>query len=98
MVQIKSLNGDATKLILLAKDKYVLYDLQSSSIIKHFVKSKKQQSLPSFIDVSYDDKYSIEKSNEFPSSVLMRNLVNNTLVSKFEGHSQNVSSFSFVKK
>jgi len=43
--------------------------------------------MPSHIDLSYDDKFCIEVSDEFPTSVLMRNLVNNSLVAKFEGHS-----------
>lgn len=92
IVQIKSLNLDGTKLILVSKDKYVLFDMQTQTISKHFAKSKKQQSMPSLIDLSHDDRFCIEISSEFPTSVLLRNMVTNSLIAKFEGHSQTVTS------
>lgn len=48
-------------------------------------------------DLSNDDKFSIESSSEFPQSILMRNMVNNSLVAKFEGHSQAIVHLSFAK-
>ena len=85
-------------MIVVAKDKYILFDLQAKVISKQFSKSKKGSTggVPTYIDISHDDKYAIEIGTQFPTSILMRNLVNNTLVAKFEGHSSNLTSLKFV--
>lgn len=84
---VRSLTLDKTKLVVLSKDSYVLFDLQQNQISKHFVKRKKNQAIPSVFDLSADDKFAIEVNSEFPTTVFLRNLVSNSIVAKFEGHS-----------
>ena len=85
-MQIQGLNKDKTKLVILTSDKFVLYDVIQQQIVNH-LKSKKKENVPHIIDLSSDDKYSIEINSDFPTTILMRNLIKNTIVAKFEGHS-----------
>ena len=62
--------------------------------MKHF-KSKKEAA-PSNFEISKDDKFSIEANTLFPTSIILRNMVTNQIMAKFEGHSQNVSMIKFI--
>lgn len=93
--QVLCLHNDKQKLIVISADQYVLFDMQKNDTVKHFKSNKKQQP-PLMIALSFDDKFALEINSEFPTSILMRNLVTNSLVAKFEGHSQNVTSVNFA--
>jgi len=82
--------------VVLTNDKYILFDTHKSETVKALKHSKKEQS-PLFFEISSDDKFSVELHSQFPTSVIMRNLVSNQLVAKFDGHSQNVSALTFSK-
>jgi len=81
---------------VLTSDKYALYDTVKEEVVKH-LKGKKKESVPHIVEVSHDDKYCIEVNHELSTTVLLRNLVSNSIVAKFEGHSQAIQAISFVK-
>ena len=68
-----------------------------------------QSSVPQLFDVSPDQKYTIEvgasldahqkaKGQSESNVVLLRDLISNKIVARFEGHSQSVSNISFVER
>ena len=88
---------------VLSSDKYLVYDTKEKSVIKSFRSHKKDKKasknpdsiihqLPEYFTVSADDRVSIEVHKE---AILMRNLVSNTIVAKFEGHSQAIKMVKF---
>jgi WD40 repeat protein len=72
-----------------------LYDLQSKQIIDTIVSKKKSSgsALPTLIDVSYDDLFSIEASEQ---SIVLRNLRTNMALARFEGHQHSITSLAFA--
>ena len=65
----------------------------------HKAQGANPAALPVAVSLSSDDKFTIEVlgGEGNPSEVLvMRNLVQNSIVAKFEGHSQAISDFNFV--
>lgn len=77
---------DKSKICVVSPDRYVVYDTVKMNITKE-LKHKKKDSSPTFLDVTSDDKYSIEVHHADPNTVLFRNLVSSNVQAKFEGHS-----------
>jgi len=72
----------------LSQDRYVIYDVQAKEVVKtlyNIKKDKGRKPFPQMIAISQDDKFTIEVVND--TVVQMRNLVTNTVIAKFEGHS-----------
>lgn len=82
-------------LILIASDdQYVLYDLKNQAIIDVIASKKKSQQIPTLIDVSHDDLFSIEVIQK--NTVTLRSLKSKQVLAKYEGHQHSVSSISFA--
>lgn len=80
--------------LIASEDQYVLYDLQGKQIIDTIVTKKKSsgQAIPTLIDVSHDDLFSIEASQQ---SIILRNLRTNMALARFEGHQHSITSLAF---
>jgi uncharacterized phage-like protein YoqJ len=75
----------ANHLLIASEDNLVQYDLQKQTIVETLISKKKSQgqALPTIIDVSHDDLYSIEGAAQVIS---LRSLKSHQLVAKYEGH------------
>mmetsp|Transcript_952 Transcript_952/g.1685 ORF Transcript_952/g.1685 Transcript_952/m.1685 type:complete len:531 (+) Transcript_952:472-2064(+) len=91
-------------LVVLTSDKYIVYDLLSKTVSSSFRSFKKEKkmaknpesplhALPSRISLSHDDRFSVEVQGEV---VVMRQISSNTIVAKFEGHSQPIRLVEFA--
>ena len=80
-------------ILIASDDQYVLYDLKSQAIIEVIASKKKSQQIPTLIDVSHDDLFSIEASL---NAVTLRSLKSKQALAKYEGHQHSVSSLSFA--
>jgi WD40 repeat protein len=85
----------ANQALIASEDQYVVYDFGSKSVVETIISKKKSggQVIPTLIDISCEDTYSIESASQ---TVLFRNLKSKQLIVKYEGHLHPVSNISFV--
>jgi hypothetical protein len=93
---ISPLNKSAEAVVICTCDKYLIYDTSKGAVQKSLKPKKHSEiQIPVMFDISYDDKYSIEVIPG-QDGVQLRDLVTNTILIKFEGHSSAVSALRFV--
>ena len=81
-------------LLISSEDHYVLFDLHKLTLLDTLLTKKKSSlALPSLLDVSYDDLYSLEAVSQM---VLLRNLKSRQVLAKYEGHLYPVAHLAFA--
>jgi len=93
---IAPLNKAPESVVISTCDKYLIYDISKKEVVKSLKPKKHSEiQIPLIFDISHDDKYSIEVIPG-QEGVQLRDLVTNTIMTKFEGHSSAVSALKFV--
>ena len=75
----------SNQVLIASEESLVTYDIQKQAIVDTLISKKKSQgqSLPTVLDLSHDDQYSIEGESQVIS---LRSIKSHQLIAKYEGH------------
>lgn len=80
--------------LIASEDSLVIYDLQKQVITETLISKKKSQgqAIPTQLDISHDDLYSIEGAEQ---SISLRSLKTKQVIAKYEGHLYPIQNLQF---
>lgn len=84
----------SNQVLIASEEALVTYDLQKQAIVDTFISKKKSQgqSMPTVLDLSHDDQYSIEGESQVIS---FRSMKTQSLIARYEGHQYPVQNLKF---
>ena len=82
---ISHFNKSAGLSLVASEDQLVTYDIVKQTVVDVIISKKKSQGqpIPTLLDISFDDQYSLEATSQIIS---LRNLKTKQIIAKYEGH------------